>query len=95
VLTAEIVALKLALVEPEGTVTDAGTTTELLLLAMLTTWPPLGAAVVRFTEQLSVAAPVIELDAHVRPLIVGGGIGFNCRAKDFDEDPVLAVRVAV
>jgi hypothetical protein len=95
VLTAETVALKLALVEPEGTVTDAGTTTELLLLAMLITWPPLGAAPLRVAVQLSVEAPVIELDAQVRALIVGAGTGFNCRAKDCDEEPVVAVRVAV
>jgi hypothetical protein len=94
VLTAETVALKLALVEPAGTVTDVGTTTALLLLAMLTTWLVVGAAV-RVAEQLSVAAPVMELDAQVKLLIVGLGIGFNCRANDCDEEPVLAVRVAV
>jgi hypothetical protein len=95
VLTTETVALKLALVEPEGTVTEAGTATELLLLAMLITCPPLGAAALRVAVQLSVAAPVIELDAQDRALIVGAGIGFNWTAKDFDEEPVLAVKVAV
>jgi hypothetical protein len=77
VLTAETVALKLALVEPEGTVTEAGTTTELLLLAMLITCPPLGAAALRVAVQLSVAAPVMELDAQVNALIVGVATGFN------------------
>jgi hypothetical protein len=93
-LTAETVALKPALVEPAGTVTDAGTTTALLLLEMLITWFVVGAAV-RVAVQLSVAAPVMELEAQVKLLIVGLGTGFNCRANDWDEAPVLAVRVAV
>jgi hypothetical protein len=69
VLTAETVALKLARVEPVGTLMDAGTVTALLLSAMLTVWVPFGAGAVRVTVQLTVEAPVMELDAQLRLLI--------------------------
>ena len=58
--TAAIVAVKLALVAPEATVTDDGTVTDALLLVRLTAWPPLGAAAVSVAVQLSVPAPVID-----------------------------------
>lgn len=57
----DTVALKLALVAPAGIVTEAGTVTAELLLARLTANPPLAAAAVRETVQLSVPAAVIEL----------------------------------
>jgi hypothetical protein len=57
----DTVALKVALVAPAGTVTEAGTVTAELLLARLTANPPLAAAAVRETVQLSVPAAVIEL----------------------------------
>ncbi|MGA3035043.1 MAG: hypothetical protein ABSD70_17285 [Terracidiphilus sp.] len=60
VLTAVAVAVKLALVAPDATVTDEGTVTAKLLLARLTAKPPLAAAALTVTEQLSVPAPVIE-----------------------------------
>jgi len=58
---AETVALNAALVAPAGTVTDAGTETELLLLARLTTSPPARAGELRLTVQASVPDPVIEV----------------------------------
>jgi hypothetical protein len=60
VLTDETAAVKLAVVEPEATVTVAGTVTALLLLARLTLNPPLGAAALSATVQESVPAPVID-----------------------------------
>ena len=57
VLTEEAVAGKFALIAPAATVTDAGTVTEALLLARLTTSPPLAAAAFSVTVQLSVPAP--------------------------------------
>jgi hypothetical protein len=66
VLTAETVAVKLALVAPAATVTEAGTVTALLLLARLTAKPPLSAAAFSVTVQLSVPAPVIDALVHVR-----------------------------
>jgi hypothetical protein len=57
--TAEEVAVKLALVAPAATVTDAGTVTAELLLAKATVNPP-AAAAFRVTVQASVCAPVME-----------------------------------
>ena len=65
--TAATLAATFALVNPAATVTLAGTVTELLLLVMLTTIPPLGAGVDNVTVQLSVAGPVIDALAHESP----------------------------
>jgi hypothetical protein len=43
-IEAAVVALKVALVDPAPTVTDAGTVSEVLLLASVTAEPPAGAA---------------------------------------------------
>jgi hypothetical protein len=68
VLTAEMLAEKLALVAPAATVTEDGTVTAVELLDRVTAWPPVGAAAFSVTVQLSVAAPVSEALAQVRPL---------------------------
>ena len=47
-----------ALLAPAGTVTDAGIATAMLLLARLTAKPPVGAAPLNVTVQLSVPAAV-------------------------------------
>jgi hypothetical protein len=60
VLTAEVLAEKLALVAPAATVTEEGTVTADELLDRATTWPPVGAAAFSVTVQLSVAAVVSE-----------------------------------
>ena len=65
VITAETVALKVAVVAPAGTVTDAGTVTATLLLARLTASPPVGAAAFTVTVQASVPAPAMELLVQV------------------------------
>jgi hypothetical protein len=70
VLTAETFALNPAEVAPAGTVIEAGTSTVLLLLATVTTWPVLGAAAFNVTVQLSVAAPLMEVDAQFKLLIL-------------------------
>jgi hypothetical protein len=69
--TADTVAVKLALVEPDATVTEDGTTTDELLLESVTVWPPLAAAAFSVAVQLSVPAPVIELDVQLRLLSTG------------------------
>lgn len=58
VVTAVTVAEKAPLVDPAGTVTDAGTVTALLLLARVTANPPAGAAALSVTVQASVPAAV-------------------------------------
>lgn len=70
-VTDETVAVKLPVVAPEATVTDAGTVTAELLLARLTANPPLAAATFRVTVQLSVPAPVIDALPQVKPLNAG------------------------
>ena len=50
-----VAALKVALVAPAATVTDAGTVSEVLLLASVTTEPPVGAVWVRVTVQVLTA----------------------------------------
>jgi hypothetical protein len=58
-------------VEPAAMTTEAGTVTELLLLAMLTAIPPAGAGAFRLTVQPSVAAPVMDPFAQVKALRAG------------------------
>lgn len=63
-VTAATAAEKEAVVAPEGTETDAGTVTAVLLLARFTARPVLGAAALSLTEQLSVPAPIMEVLEH-------------------------------
>jgi hypothetical protein len=63
--------VKLAVVDPAATVTEAGTVTAELLLARLTAKPPLAAAGFRVTVQLSVPAPVIDPLVQLSPLNIG------------------------
>ena len=70
VVKLDTVAAKLALVAPEGTDTEAGTVTTLLLLARVTDLPPLGAAELNVTWQLSVPAPIIEEFTQLTPVRV-------------------------
>jgi hypothetical protein len=64
-VTADTLAAKVAFDAPDGTETESGTNTALLLLARLTTIPPLGAGALNFTVHASEPAPVI--DAVVQP----------------------------
>ena len=70
-LTDKTVAVKLAVVAPAATVTEAGTVTAELLLATPTANPPLAAATFSFTVQLSVPAAVIDALVQVKPLNTG------------------------
>jgi hypothetical protein len=65
------VAVKLAVVDPAGTVTEAGTATAELLLARFTAKPPLAAAALSVMMQLSVPAPVTEPLAQLNELNSG------------------------
>lgn len=71
VLTAETVAVKAALVAPEGIETALGTETAELPLERLTIIPPLGAVPLSVTVHESVVAPVIEKFPQVNPESVG------------------------
>lgn len=61
VTTGAMVAANCALVAPDGTVTEAGMLTALLLLASETDSPLLEAGAPTVTEQLSVPAPIIDV----------------------------------
>lgn len=72
VVTAETVAVNPALLEPAGTVTEAGTATALSLLDRLTASPPVPAAAVRLTVQMSLPGPVIDAWVQVSLLSTPG-----------------------
>ena len=73
-LTADTVAVNPTLVALAGTVTELGTFTAPLLLERFTLIPPLGAAALNVTVQVSDPAPVIEALAQERALNVGKGV---------------------
>jgi hypothetical protein len=92
VLTEETVAMKLAAVAPAATVTVAGTVTAESLLVRLTIKPPLPAAALRVTVQLSVPAPVIDPFVQLSELSVGKVV-FSCTPKVSTTPLALAVKV--
>jgi hypothetical protein len=91
--TADTVAVKLAEVAPAATVMEAGTATAEALLARLTANPPVGAAVVRMTEQTSEPEPVIAALEQVRAC--SAAMAFNCTDSVLVAPPAVAVTVAV
>ena len=88
-LTALTVAVKLAVVAPDATVTDGGTLTAALLLVRLTAKPPLAAAVFRVTVQLSVPAPVIALLVQLNPLSTGVPVPLRLTDVEVPVDELL------
>ena len=88
-LTDKTVAVKLAVVAPEATVTEAGTVTAELLLAMPTGNPPLAAATFSVTVQLSVPAPVIDPLVQVSPLNTGTPLPVRLITVDVPLDELL------
>ena len=97
VVTADTVAVKLALFEPAATVTEVGIATAVLLLARLTTIPPLGAVPFRLTVHASEPAPIIEVLAQLR--LEMEGVPFDPCPCNFTvpetvvEEVLMAVRV--
>jgi hypothetical protein len=79
VLTAAIVAVKPAVVELAGTVTEAGTVTDESLLERLTLNPPARAAELKVTMQLSAPAPEIDPFAQLSELSAGSGTSCNLK----------------
>ncbi len=76
-LTAETEAVKLALVAPTGNVTEDGTVTAELLLARFIVRPPLIAAPLSVTVQLSLPAPVIDPLVQLSALSTGTPLPCN------------------
>jgi hypothetical protein len=92
VLTEVTVAVKLPVVDPAATVTEAGTVTAVLLLARLTANPPLAAATFSVTVQLSVPAPVIDPLVQLSPLNTGTPVPLRLITVEVPLDELL-VRV--
>jgi hypothetical protein len=68
---AAAVAVNVAVVAPEATVTDAGTESEALLLASVTIEPPAAAAVLRVTVQVAAAPGFRFSELHVTDEMAG------------------------
>ena len=95
-VTAETVAVKLALVAPAGTATVAGTTTALLLLLKSTVRPPVPAAVPRFTEHDSDVEPVAELlaqlsELNVAPVTADAPVPDRPTVSELPEEALLVI----
>jgi hypothetical protein len=89
VLTVDTLAVKLALIAPDATVTEAGTVTAVLLLARLTAKPPLGAVAFSVTVQLSAPAPVIDPLEQLSPLSTGTPVPLKPTALEVPEEELL------
>jgi hypothetical protein len=87
------VAVKLPVVDPAATVTEAGTVTVVLLLARLTANPPLAAAALNVTVQLSVPAPVNDPLVQLSPLNTGAPMPLKLITVEVPLDELL-VRVS-
>jgi hypothetical protein len=90
VLTVDTLAVKLALVAPDATVTFAGTATSELLLARLTANPPLAAAAFRETVQLSVPAAENDPLVQLRPPNIGTPVPLKLTVLGVPEEELLA-----
>jgi hypothetical protein len=66
-MEAAAVALKVAVVAPDATVTDAGTVSEVLLLERVTSDPPAGAVCVSVTVQVLTALCPKLAGLHATP----------------------------
>ena len=71
-VTVVVVMENVAVVFPDGMVTDAGVVAELLPLEMEMTSPPVGAAVPMVTVPVAVLPPLTEAGLTVRVLSTGG-----------------------
>ena len=71
--TVPALALKLAVVAPAFTVTEAGTVSAALFEDSPTEAPPVRAADVNVTVHVEVAPETTEFGAHETPEIAGGG----------------------
>ncbi len=70
-VTEAMFAIKDAVVEPAGTVTEPGTETEVLVVERMTLTPPVGAELDKVTEQESAIDPVIDVLLHWTALTAG------------------------
>jgi hypothetical protein len=98
VLTAETFAVKLTAVEPSATVTEAGKLTVALSLVRLTAKPPLVAAVLSATVQLSLVGPVTAASMQLNELNSGGfcaAAAVPVPLNPTTRDPLAAASLAI
>src|SRR5436305_11989309 len=89
--TAFVETVKVALVAPAGTVTLAGTVlTAVLLLASVTTIPPLGAGPLRVTVPWDVFPPVTLAGLRLTPETATAAPGFTASVADRVTPPAVA-----
>ena len=90
--TAVVVTVKVAVVAPAATVTEAGGTAFVLVELNATTAPPVGAAPLRVTVPVDEAPPTREVGASVSPVIEAGLI---VSVPFWEAPPCVPVIVAV
>jgi hypothetical protein len=89
--TATVVTVKVAVVLPAGTVTEAGTVAAaVLLLDKVTVVPPVGADVANVTVPWEEAPPVTEIGLKLKELKATGAM---VKAAVLEELPLVAVMV--
>ena len=91
VVTGEMLALKVALLAPVGTVTDAGTVTALSLLARATFRPPLAAVAFSVTVHVSLEAPVTDPITQFSPVSIGTPMPLKATEAELAFDALLAM----
>ena len=87
------VAVKLAVVAPAATVTEAGTVTAVLLLTRATLDPPVAAATLTATVQTSVVEPVTVVLAQVSPVAWGIPVPVRVMAAVVPLSPLLLLEM--
>jgi hypothetical protein len=90
-LTGDTFAVKLALLAPAATVTEAGTLTSELLLDRPIANPPLAAGVFTVTVQLSVPDPVIELLVQLSAVRPGTPVPLRPTTIELPFEELLAI----
>lgn len=89
--TGDTLAVKLALLAPAATVTEAGTLTSELLLDRPIVNPPLAAGVFTVTAQLSVPEPVIELLVQLSAVSPGTPVPLRPTTIELPFEELLAI----
>jgi hypothetical protein len=89
-LTADTAAEKVALVAFDRTVAEAGNATEELLLARFTAKPPVAAAELSVTVQVSVPEPVNDALVQVRPVKAGTPVPVRLIVAELPLEELLA-----
>jgi hypothetical protein len=94
-MVAAAVALKVAVVAPAVTVMEAGTVSEVLLLAIVTFEPPAGAAAFKVAVQFAAALGPKLMGLHVRDEMVGTVTIAFVSAETVSPSPIASTPTAL